>query len=122
MDCYKLVDGKRMPWFLEFDSQGTIINEDDFNNLSGMIRKYKGKKAPEWDKIPEGKKEFKIPQEFSSALTADKEAKMFFDNLSPSRQKQFVGWIASAKKSETRDRRTKEALKLLGEKQKLGMK
>jgi len=89
---------------------------------AGLSKVRAARKSGEWDIIPEGKKEFEIPQEFSAALTADKEAKIFFDNLSPSCQKQYVGWISSAKKRETRERRAKEALKLLGEKQKLGMK
>ncbi len=37
-------------------------------------------------------------------------------------KKQYIGWIASAKKVETRERRAKEALNLLKTKQKLGMK
>ena len=45
-----------------------------------------------------------------------------FNNLSPSHRKQYVLWIKSAKKEETKQKRLAEAIKLLEQNKKLGMK
>jgi uncharacterized protein YdeI (YjbR/CyaY-like superfamily) len=45
-----------------------------------------------------------------------------FNNLSSSHKRQYLGWITAAKKDETRQRRIKEAIGLLKENKKLGLK
>ena len=75
-----------------------------------------------WNKKIDVVKEFNMPSELSQILSANKKANEFFNELSPSHKKQYIGWIASAKKNETREKRAKEALKLLKTNQKLGMK
>ncbi|MFQ5633055.1 MAG: YdeI/OmpD-associated family protein, partial [bacterium] len=49
-------------------------------------------------------------------------AKEFFEQLTPSYQKQFIGWIVVAKRPETKERRIKESISLLAKNEKLGMK
>jgi uncharacterized protein YdeI (YjbR/CyaY-like superfamily) len=68
------------------------------------------------------KKELTTPQYFKKALMADKRAWENFNNLAPSYQRQYVGWVTSAKREETRERRLKEAKELLSMNKKLGMK
>jgi len=63
-----------------------------------------------------------IPSYFQDALARDDEARLFFDQLAPSYQRNFVMWVDSAKREETRLRRLAEALSLLRKKRKLGMK
>jgi len=63
-----------------------------------------------------------MPAELENALNGNKKAKSYFDSLTPSYQRQYIGWIASAKRDETREKRIKEAINLLKHKQKLGMK
>ena len=63
-----------------------------------------------------------LPKEFKTALAKNKKAKAFFAGLAPSYQKHFIGWIANAKRDETRERRVKEAIALLEQGQKLGLK
>jgi uncharacterized protein YdeI (YjbR/CyaY-like superfamily) len=88
----------------------------------GMEKVKAAKMNGEWYKTAEAVKEFKMPSVLTRLLSANKKAKEFFNELSPSHQKQYIGWIASAKKVETREKRAGEALKLLMTKQKLGMK
>lgn len=64
---------------------------------------------------------FKMPAEFRAALEANRKAKAFFESLPPSQKKQYIGWIASAKRAETRERRLKKALAMLNAGQRLGM-
>ena len=56
-----------------------------------------------------------MPQGFSAALGKATVAKAFFDALPPSCKREYVEWIASAKRDDTRDRRIAQAVALLGE-------
>jgi len=67
-------------------------------------------------------KEIPLTSEIEKALKTNKKAWENFNNLAPSYRKQYVGWLRSAKKQETVERRIEEAIKLLTEKKKLGMK
>jgi len=60
-----------------------------------------------------------VPRLLESALAEDTVARTSFDSLSVSCRKQYISWIASAKKQETGQRRVEEALKMLREKQRL---
>jgi len=67
-------------------------------------------------------REVTISAETKQALRANKKAWENFCNLAPSHKKRYIGWIQSAKKPETRERRLKEAIKSLVKDEKLGMK
>lgn len=64
---------------------------------------------------------FDIHPDFEAALKANKNAGDFFNTLAPSHKKQYIGWISSAKRDETRQKRLKKALEMLETGQKLGM-
>ena len=63
-----------------------------------------------------------VPRYILAALAGDEKARAFFTSLAPSYRHQYVGWVDSAKKEETRQRRLAEMLALLRSGQKLGMK
>jgi len=65
---------------------------------------------------------FAMPKEMEQALSRNKKAGMFFDKLATHERKRFIGWISIAKRMETREKRIREAVKLLEQKQKLGLK
>ncbi|MCP4757182.1 MAG: hypothetical protein GY866_40480 [Proteobacteria bacterium] len=75
-----------------------------------------------WHKKTPSAMPFDIPAELERALSSNEKAKTFFDVLPPSSRKQYIGWIAGAKKDETREKRVKEAMTLLNNGRKLGMK
>jgi len=54
-----------------------------------------------------------VPADFAAALTADDEARRFFDGLSYSNQRRFVESIAGAKAAETRARRIASSVEKL---------
>ena len=60
-----------------------------------------------------------LDRELEALFQSNKKAWGNFVNLAPSYQKQYIGWIQSAKKEETRMRRAKEALALLEKGKKL---
>jgi len=68
------------------------------------------------------KKKLVLPQYLKESLMANKKAWENFNKLAPSHQRNYVGWIISAKKQETREKRTKEAIRLLVKNKKLGLK
>lgn len=74
-----------------------------------------------WYKTISSQKKYKMPFEFINKLEKNTRAFKFYYSLSTSQQKQFVIWIASAKKTETRSKRSEKAILLLKKKEKLGM-
>ena len=78
------------------------------------------KKSGAWDK-PVTPPTFEMPQELKDALAVDKDTGDFFDTLPPSQKKQYIGWIASAKREETRQTRLTKAMQMLRDRQRLGM-
>ena len=67
-------------------------------------------------------KEITLPKEIEAAIKANEKAWINFVNLAAGYKKQYILWITSAKKVETREKRTKETIKLLAKNEKLGMK
>ncbi|MHC4495889.1 MAG: YdeI/OmpD-associated family protein [Planctomycetota bacterium] len=65
---------------------------------------------------------FDVPPEFAKALARNKKAKKNFDKLAASYRKHYIGWIAAAKRPETKKRRIDESIALLEKGKKLGMK
>lgn len=63
-----------------------------------------------------------LPPAMENELKKHKRAWDYFQSLAPSHKKQYIGWLASAKREETQKKRLEEAIKLLTEKQKLGLK
>jgi hypothetical protein len=56
-----------------------------------------------------------IPSDFSMLLEQNTEAKSTYDKLSFTAKKEYISWITSAKKAETRQSRLTQALIKLGE-------
>jgi uncharacterized protein YdeI (YjbR/CyaY-like superfamily) len=54
-----------------------------------------------------------VPEDFARALDADPAARAAYDRLTPSRKREHVRAIESAKKPETRTRRIEKALATL---------
>ncbi|MBC7933132.1 MAG: YdeI/OmpD-associated family protein [Rubrivivax sp.] len=68
------------------------------------------------------KKEVEVPQFFKDALMKKRKAWDNFNGLAPSYRREYVAWVADAKREQTRARRLEEAVRLLTENKKLGMK
>ncbi len=56
-----------------------------------------------------------VPPEFTAALATSKAAQDNFHSLAPSCRREYLEWITSAKKQQTRDRRVQEAVARLAE-------
>ena len=64
---------------------------------------------------PAPKADAQIPPEFAAALAKSKAAKAVFAAFSPSCKREYIEWIADAKKAETRDRRITQAVEWIAE-------
>jgi uncharacterized protein YdeI (YjbR/CyaY-like superfamily) len=78
------------------------------------------KEAAKVDKTPPPKSEPKprrpelpVPSELSQALERSPKAMEIFGGLSPSCRREYIEWISSAKRPETRERRIVQALDML---------
>ena len=63
-----------------------------------------------------------VPAFMERALRARQRAWENFKRLAPSYQRNYIGWITTAKREETRLKRLQEAIELLEENKKLGLK
>ncbi len=98
-----------------------MIKEGRMTDI-GLVTIQTAKKTGLWEKDGRPQISFDVPPEFAKALAQNKKAKENFDNLAPSYRKQYIGWIAVAKRAETKKRRIEESLILLEKGKKLGMK
>lgn len=61
------------------------------------------------------KPDLPVPPALAAALEAAPEAKRVFDALAPSHRREYVEWVADAKREETRDKRIVQAIEWLTE-------
>ena len=89
---------------------------------AGLAKINEAKNNGEWLKAAPVRRELVIPPYIKEALSMNKKALDYFDSLANGYKRQLVGWITSAKREETRKRRLAEAISLLEQNKKLGMK
>ncbi|MHC4559395.1 MAG: YdeI/OmpD-associated family protein [Planctomycetota bacterium] len=89
---------------------------------AGRAKIQTAKKTGLWDQDPRLKISFDVPPELAEALARNKKAKENFNKLAPSYRKHYIGWIKVAKRPETKKRRIAEAIALLKQDKKLGLK
>ncbi len=88
----------------------------------GLAKIEAAKRCGNWEMDARPVIKLEVPEELSEALARNKKAKAFFEKLAPTYRKQFIGWIVTAKRPETRLKRLKESLVLLGRGEKLGLR
>ena len=98
-----------------------LIKENRMTEI-GLEKIEIAKRTGQWDKPDRPDIQFDLPQEFQRALAQNKKARENFERLAPTYQKQYIGWVAVAKRQKTKEKRIKESLELLEKGQKLGLK
>ena len=63
-----------------------------------------------------------LPSYIAKALKANSKGWEFFRGLAPTHRRNFVAWIHTAKRPETREKRIRESIRLLAAGKKLGLK
>jgi len=112
-------------------SQWSLVNKKRVKELirdglmteHGLKKVEAAKRSGSWDSpVGKPKLDFKMPPEFAQALEENPRAEATFNALTPTHQKQYLGWVITAVRPETRDKRIAEALQLLSQGKKLGLR
>lgn len=88
----------------------------------GLVKIESAKRNGKWNVPPSSPLSTKIATEFEDALIKNLTAKKNFDLLAPSYKRHYIGWINSAKREDTKMKRIYEAVQLLEQNKKLGLK
>lgn len=88
---------------------------------AGMKLIEDAKKNGKWEAAYSTKKLFKLPDDLKSALKKNKAAWENFYNFAPSYKNNYIGWVISAKREETKNKRIKEVVSRAAKNQKPGM-
>ena len=89
---------------------------------AGMAKVTIAKQTGIWDQPEQPRPQFVMHEEFQAALDQNPKALEFFNSLNKADRQQYIYWVASAKREETRQNRIKESLELLEKNQKLGLR
>jgi uncharacterized protein YdeI (YjbR/CyaY-like superfamily) len=96
------------------------LTDEGLMTEAGLRKIEEAKKDGSWKNLDAVEK-LKVPPDLLKALSANSNAKKNFKGLSPSRKKQFLYWIASAKTEVTRKKRIAGTVRLIGENRMPGM-
>jgi len=110
-----LLQRKELQWL-------SLISFDKTWSAFGMRRKTEADKKKEaqpkereiFNYIDAQKKLVYLPDDFAAALQKNKKQEAFFNSLSFTNRKEYVEWIVTAKREETRITRVKESIERLG--------
>jgi uncharacterized protein YdeI (YjbR/CyaY-like superfamily) len=89
---------------------------------AGLELVNRAKQKGQWNRSSPTKRETSIPEYIQDALRTSEKALTDFTKLAPSYRRQYIGWVDSAKKEETRRKRLAEVIGVLERNEKLGMK
>jgi len=88
---------------------------------AGLALIEEAKKNGKWDQAYSTKKIFEMPQDLEIALKKDKTAWANFNNFAASYRNNYIHWVNSAKRKETKNNRIEEVVKRSALNQKPGM-
>ena len=100
----------------------SLISFDETWSVFGFRKKTEADKKKEaqpkvreiFDYIDAKSKTIRLPDDLAAALKKNKKQETFFNSLSFTNKKEYVEWIVTAKREETRAQRVKETIEKLG--------
>ncbi len=99
-----------------------MIQEGKMTEAGLATLNYEGQED-DYGRTPERAEQDLVPPPFfAQALRLNRKARDYFNSLAPSYRRNYIRWLSAAKTDETRNKRVKEAIALLAENKKLGMK
>lgn len=114
-DCL-LKEGDKLTWIslISFDDTWSVFG---FRVKTDADKKKDAKQAPEreifkW--VNPQTKEVKLPDDLAAALKKNKKQTEFFNTLSFTNKKEYIEWIVTAKREETRNERITGTIERLG--------
>jgi len=88
---------------------------------AGLVKIREAKENGQWDRAAEREDVAIVPAELTAALAKDERARLNFEKLAASYRRQFIYWVGTAKREETRRKRVIEAVRMLRANKRLGM-
>jgi uncharacterized protein YdeI (YjbR/CyaY-like superfamily) len=88
----------------------------------GLARIEEARANGQWAKTAVRQDVTQVSPELAAALAKNAQARENFEKLAPSYRRQFLFWIAAARRDDTRHRRVTEAIRLLARNERLGLK
>lgn len=134
--CFGWIDGiiRRIDeerYALRFSPRraGSVWSESNRKRVERLVRARKMTRAglakvdyTEDSPYPSGPKSIELPKEIERELRKNPPAWRNFSNLAPSYRRVYTLWLRDAKRPETKSRRIQEAIELLKQNKKLGMR
>lgn len=128
-DVEKEFGSKRVKVKASFDNveyRGSIVKMGLPCYMIGMTKEIRNKVGKTYGDVvsviiekDEEERKVEIPNDFKLAMIQNKEAQEFYMSLSYSQKKKYISGITSAKKEETREKRIKEYISKLINKEKI---
>ena len=109
-------------WSARNKQRIAVLTEEDRITEAGYEVINAARQNGSWEKQNQRPVVDGMPEEFREALDKNEKARSYYESLASSHKKQYLLWIGTAKKKETRERRVKEALVLLEKNQQLGLR
>jgi uncharacterized protein YdeI (YjbR/CyaY-like superfamily) len=78
---------------------------------AGLEKIEQAKQDGSWNRLDEFDKQLAVPSDLKAALEENKEAKKNFANFTLSQRNQYLWWLKSAKRTETKERRIREIVR-----------
>lgn len=102
-------------WSASNKTRVAKLIKKDLMTEAGLRAIEVAKQNGSWNKLDSFEIRMEIPKALEDALEMNHRAKANFETLVPSRKKQFLWWIESAKRDVTKEKRIRETIKLLVE-------
>jgi uncharacterized protein YdeI (YjbR/CyaY-like superfamily) len=99
----------------------TRLIKEGWMTEAGLAKVREAKANGQWAKAAQREDTTLVPPELTAALAENGMAQGNFERLAPSYRKQFIYWIGSAKRDETRQKRVAEAIRLLACNKRMGL-
>ncbi len=109
-----LLDHKELHWIslIAFDETWSAFAMR-LKTESDKKKEAKPKERPIFDWVDPVKKTVKLPEDFEKILNKNKKEKAAFESLSFTNKKEYLEWIVTAKREETRNERLKGSIERL---------
>ena len=114
-DCL-MQEGDKLTWIslISFDDTWSVFG---FRAKTDSDRKKEAKPKAEreiFNYVNAATKEVRLPDDLAGLLKKNKKASDFFDTLSFTNKKEYIEWIVTARREETRNERLKGTIERLG--------
>jgi uncharacterized protein YdeI (YjbR/CyaY-like superfamily) len=112
---------KKSPWSKKNRDTAEQLIKEGRMTKTGLAKIKEAKKNGNWQAAYTSKKKMPMPPELEDALKKDPTALKNFQNFANTYQNMYIGWIASAKRAETKNKRIEKVVEAARQNRKMLM-